>query len=254
MTRRQHLVAVGMALATGAAGSMATNLLTGRMASADAGPTTAPSAGRIVEAQQFRVVDANGKLRAVLGEHPSLGVGLFVFDEQGTPRAMIAQPPAGQGQPIVTLMDAKRRPRLAIGLQDDGAADVRFTNENGKTTSLWVGGNDSGFLGFYGANGKPRVMLGRMSSADFSPALKEASGEIRNAGLSLWDDRGPLPRVSLLCGEDGPNLSMCDRQGRPRFQLFLSALLHDDPTLSLDTADRKLVWGWSPLSGPLKGQ
>lgn len=236
MTRRQHLVSLGLALTAGTAGSIAIHLLSATATKAAAGPSTAPAGRRVIEAEEFRVVDSSGRVRAKMVSTPEDTV-FTLCDEKGSPGILIVQPL--HGQPGLVLTDAKRRPRLSIGLHTEGEPEVRFKNANGTTTSLWVGGSASGLLSFNDANEKPRVMLGTTSAADLPAGLKT----LGNSGsfLCLCDERG-LPRADLSLTEHGPGLTLSDRRYRNRVQLFLSSVLQDEPLLLLNDAAGKPIW------------
>lgn len=78
-------------------------LFSAQPASAQNNPST------VISAQEFRLVDANGKLRAILSENPILG----------------------RGTPSLVFYDSNQKARLAVGtFRTDGEPSMQLLDEN----------------------------------------------------------------------------------------------------------------------------
>ena len=75
---------------------------------------------KVVDATGFRVLDAAGHVRAVLGVIAKDGtLGLQILDKDGKERAELSVEP--DGTPGVVLRDKDASPQVSLGVASDGA-------------------------------------------------------------------------------------------------------------------------------------
>jgi hypothetical protein len=144
-------VTVFSAVLGGAIGSLSGHLFTGQQAVAQ----PASEAGKVVTAQEFRLVTPDGKMRAKLflwdGQHPMLAMtdaackaratfglseqegqpSLVLYDEECRRRAAMDLVP--DGLPQVTFRDDTDVPRAQLHLLKDGSPILRLFDPQGKT-------------------------------------------------------------------------------------------------------------------------
>jgi len=83
------------------------------------GYNTITAAKSEIKARRFVVVDAQGKLRALLGVGDDGTPELSMSDVQGKPRASLHV--AADGRPTLGMSDAQGKPRAVLGVAADGA-------------------------------------------------------------------------------------------------------------------------------------
>ena len=145
----------------------------------------ASAGGRVVDAEAFRVVDSDGKVRAVLGCTDGIPI-LVLIDAEGKQRA-------SQSMDGCLLVDSKGMPRVRLGLDPKGVmAGLTISDEVGKIrmdlsyANLGNEGTTYG-LSLKGANGKETATLdtftkgGRYTS---SFELYDANGQCRTSVCS----------------------------------------------------------------------
>ena len=112
-----------------------------------AGKTPAPE---VIRAQRFELVDAEGRLRAVLTD-----AGLVLYDEKGKSRATLSLDT--DGRPTLSLSDERGKLRAMLAL--DGSPTLMLWDEQGEvraTLSLFSGGPG---LSLCDEKGKTRALL-----------------------------------------------------------------------------------------------
>lgn len=118
--RRMRLI--GVALAAGLSAALTLGL--GRPTAPD-DPRIAPPAERVVVANRFVVLDNEGRTRAELKMNKKNQPGLWLFDENGQIRVVTCETGFGS---ILTLNDAKARPRLSLAVEPERAS-IGFLGE-----------------------------------------------------------------------------------------------------------------------------
>jgi hypothetical protein len=86
---------------------------------------------KVVRAQKFEVVDAQGRVRATLGLLPDGSPSLELTDEQGKTRAQLSL--YSDGSPYLGLQDAKLKTRAELSLDSGGRPSLALSDEQGKT-------------------------------------------------------------------------------------------------------------------------
>ncbi|MFO0896952.1 MAG: hypothetical protein U0836_05915 [Pirellulales bacterium] len=82
----------------------------------------------VVRASEFQLVDADGKLRALLLMSASGDPSLHLLDKKQCSRVVIEL--TGNGQPLVSLIDQTGRPALDLRISEHGPG-IRFCDSAG---------------------------------------------------------------------------------------------------------------------------
>ncbi|MFA5032550.1 MAG: hypothetical protein WC614_05975 [bacterium] len=153
------------------------------------------SNNKVIEAQEFRVVDRNGKSHAILGILRDGNPELVFWDENGQNRAALY---ITDGVPGLTLRDENGKQRASLCLTG-GDPRLMFYNENGVLSVHLSGMKEDPGLMLSDENGKASVILTGMNG---------------NPGLSLFDGNGKsAAMLSIMKGK--PGLSLFDKNGNP---------------------------------------
>ena len=117
-----------------------------------AAAAAAAQAPKSIEAQEFTLVDANGKSCARLGTKDG-HTALQIFGRDGRPRAEVDVDPAGA--PAVALFDNNNKLRLTVAISSEAIPTVKLYDKNEEPRAL-IGVDDEGEPGmdFYGSGGK----------------------------------------------------------------------------------------------------
>lgn len=103
-----------------------------------------PAMSSVVTAQEFRLADKNGNIRAVMNTDADGEPGLVMFDKSGTPRLQLD---SYETTPSLILMDENGKKRAYYGMSSptgDGA--LTFSGANGaEVASLQISGGASRF-------------------------------------------------------------------------------------------------------------
>ncbi|MBC8143197.1 MAG: hypothetical protein H7Y38_17360 [Armatimonadetes bacterium] len=107
---------------------------------------TAPKSvtSSVITAQEFRLSDKNGNIRAVMNTDANGEPGLVMFDRSGTPRLQLD---SYETTPSLILMDENGAQRAYYGMSSPtGDGELTFSNANGSdTASLKISGGASQF-------------------------------------------------------------------------------------------------------------
>lgn len=84
----------------------------------------------VVEAQEFRLVDLNGKLRALITSAESWNgePSITLYDDQGNGRLALE---IHDRQPRVTFYAPSGQPMVGLGVDEKGGARIVLSRENG---------------------------------------------------------------------------------------------------------------------------
>jgi len=199
--RTSWLLVAGILASSFGGGALSHWLLSGT------GTAQAQEAGRapkIVTAQQFRVVDAAGKVVAILGLSEK-DTGLHLFDDSGAMRASIRLAP--HSAPAFTQYDEKGKVRLALCLgEKDGTPRLYHHDQDEKIRMALVQTPDGGFgLSMYDAAGKTRSVVGL--------------GPDGNPLLTQQDAKGTARALLVPTAKGAWALTLSDEDGKPVAQL-----------------------------------
>lgn len=129
-----------VALVAGVTGAMLSQvLLSGvNVARAQDAPEEAGPA-KLIQAEEFRLVSAAGRVKATLGVAPDGSTVLRLLDSAGSCRAAIGV--SSGGQPRVSLFDASQTEMASLTLADGGGAVLKTCGNGGEvlTGSLPIG-------------------------------------------------------------------------------------------------------------------
>ncbi len=183
---------------------------------------------KVLCAQEFRLVDQNGKTLAAL-EMRENGPGLAILDQSGNDRAVLAV--SSDGIPALGLMDKDGKPRVRLCLDPTGLAALELRDQNGKS-NVQVGSlvaADSTVeagLTLFGQNGMPVAGL--------------TASPLGACGLALCDLAGKPHAVLGLVESGQPMLSLSDQNDNPRALLGL----HESgrPSLKLLDQTGNTIW------------
>jgi hypothetical protein len=146
------------------------------------------AAPKVVRAQKFEVVDAQGRVRATLGLLPDGSPSLELTDEQGKTRAQLSL--YSDGSPYLGLQDAKLMPHAMLGVRSDGSPYLGLQDAKLKTRaelSLDSGGRPS--LALSDEQGKTRAAMGTTSPETTHTGATEQNVEF---SLVLFDKQGKV--------------------------------------------------------------
>lgn len=84
----------------------------------------------MIEAEEFRIVDSNGKLRALITASRTWGAEPFItlFDRKGLNRLTLE---LHEDAPRVTLFAPSGQPVVGIGVHEDGGTALGLNRDNG---------------------------------------------------------------------------------------------------------------------------
>lgn len=171
MTRAQFAIVLAVVAVAGFLGGALSDRITGRPALAQEG---APKA---ITAEEFRLVDGEGKLRAVLGLREDGMVSLTFNDQSGRKRASVAAGDEGaafvvgdeegekrmavgyaEGAPVVILADTTGRDRIALTVADDIPGLV-LKDEAGTERAGMMFADGVPFVSLFDGEGRTRAVL-----------------------------------------------------------------------------------------------
>jgi hypothetical protein len=175
---------------------------------------------KVIAAEQFRVVDTSGRVRARLKE-----TGVDVLYEDGTQGAVLA---LDEGVPSVALLDRNGTKRAALNLGIDSSPLLSLRDSHGKGgASLRQTG-----LALFDMNGMSRASLGLDAGSTPEFLFRDSESQagavlVLNEGapqLHLLDKRG-IARAGLYLDVDfAPVLDLFDASGRTRAALGSTSL------------------------------
>jgi len=150
---------------------------------------------RTVEANEFVLRDADGRIRGWLGVRDD-NPGLSLYGANGKPQVWLSAQPGG---PLFSLYDIQERQRIMITAPEETPV-IGFYDKNGKGRGALGMSGDTPSLLLVHSEGKMRVLL-------------DAARE--NPGLALYDDDGK-ERLALLVDSVGSRLTLLDSSEKKR--------------------------------------
>ncbi len=146
MNKKQYLSLLLATLISGLVGGAGFSwLFSGQQASAQNNSST------VISAQEFRLVDANGKLRAILSENPMLASGtpsLVFYDTNQKARLSVGTFRAAGSEPTINLMDENEMAIISL-TRNQGTTSLMLKSisskpleggsiERSATAALWL--------------------------------------------------------------------------------------------------------------------
>jgi hypothetical protein len=179
------------------------------------------SGSKVVEAEQFAILDAGGKVRAALGVAPDGAPNLTFFDDAGWPRVRLGLTRSGSG-PRLALLDTNGANRVEIALSaDDGPEGAGLTVRDRKGTRradviVWADGQ-AGFS-VTDAGGKVRALL--VVGTDGSPELTLADRHENIRTQVSATPAGPAVRLYGANRTERARLAVAEVAGEPHVALY----------------------------------
>jgi len=197
MLRKQiWLISIASILGGFIGGLLFSFLFAGESASAK----EALSNPQIVSANEFRLIDDVGAVRAALGF-------------------------GGTNAPSLTLFDTKQTPRIRLTLAEDNETPaIGLIDKNGRPRLVMVSG-DSGQVGLslLGEDGQVRVTISR---------------ENDDTSILTFSNAGAKYRIKFLASKGGSGLFFIDKSGNPT--AILSAVDSEDSSISLRSKEGRV--------------
>jgi hypothetical protein len=180
------------------------------------------TAKRTVEAEEFVLRDASGRIRGTWSTMEGAGASFGLRDESGKLRVMLTASPAG---PSLVLADTNEKMRVGMAILDsthEPGISLMGTHQE-ERASVYLAEGDQPSMSFRDANGKVRseFVLGdkgpqyRLADANDQSRLTLGVSD-KGPGFSLLDSTGK-PQALFLGTQDGPWLALYDPQGRQVF-------------------------------------
>jgi len=187
-------------------------------------------------AREFRLVDAEGRLRATLGFGETGGPGITFFDRTGQPRAMLmlhdgqVLGPGDDGvASMLWLSGANAEPAVRIGAGSNARMLEINDFQGNPRIGLKVGQHGAAFLTrtslrFLDSTGKERLILGTVPMSVARPAdRQQARGDqlvMKSSPLlGLFDADGNVRAQVKVWGDGEPSLDLWDAEGAALFSL-----------------------------------
>lgn len=208
---RKSLVVVGMVAAGLVGGLVARWLPAGPAPQAAEGAAAGAAAAKVLRAESFVLVDADGKEIGTLGSTAE-GTALLIKGKDGKVRAGLGVTPRGYGG--LTIGDADGRPRVTVGCSSSRASVLLFNAEGQEGMTMGVGPVVAGHpeqadIAILGPNGRIRLALG-------------VGQDGKACGWDLLDEDGK-PRLGATVSADGPALALKDPDGHVVWQAWQQA-------------------------------
>ena len=96
----------------------------------------APTAGNVVRAERFELVDSAGKVMAVLGLQTRLTQSVRIMDAEGNvvvvPEGAVVMSGRGTPLPYLALMDGAGRTRIEVTFDRAGEPVIRMMGKDGR--------------------------------------------------------------------------------------------------------------------------
>lgn len=197
MLRERGWLVVLVVLASVVGGAVSNLLLTARLGAQGAD---------VVTASQVNIVDAAGRLRAVLAAEDERGLASLAFyGPDGVPRGVLGAEP--DGTPVLLFNNPAGIGRLAASVRNDEAV-VTVGDEAARSVLIaWLGGTPVVGLS---ERGRTRLQMGLGGSGEPQLSLLNGTGQ-RGVGLVVGADDAPL--MSFYDGTGAQRLTMGTVQG-----------------------------------------
>jgi hypothetical protein len=159
--------------------------------------------GRILEAEQFDLKDANGNTRAKLSVDPVFGVGLLLLDGRGNVRVELDE--GENNTPQLVFRSRGGKPQVVLDIRSPGVPGLHMFDADGAERASFG-------LSATSPDGTPGLRL-----TDIDGRATVSIMAMRNLPvltLKGTGREGPLD-LSLHLKPDGPGLWLYDMNGKP---------------------------------------
>jgi len=225
MSKRQFRILMVLTVVSGLVGGGLSDWLFRGLPARAAQATTPP---KVIEAQEFRLVDEEGSLLAFLGADEGLPILCFAGAENN-PQVLIGV--VEEGAPGVALADAEGQLRTVLGFDEaTGETGLVLYDEAEHVRASFILGLDGNpELSILDIEEEPRALL----------TLAAGPDEGVYPVLSLWDNKGQMRAgLGLFEGQD-PAMSFYDALGE--YRLGLKLLDNGRPNIGLITPGQGMI-------------
>ena len=171
MNRKQFATMLAVVAVAGLMGGALSDLLRGEAVFAQT------EAAKVVKAEEFCLVDAEGDARALLHLFPNRTVGLALTHNDLLPRILMAVLP--DGRPMLKLVDAEQNSRVLIVAMPDASYGLTLLDQNGKYRALLgVGADGNPGLQMKDDEQRDRILIGIMPSGSPTLRLLDETGKV----------------------------------------------------------------------------
>ncbi len=225
MSKAQFRILMLLTVVSGLVGGALSDLLFRGLPARAAQTTTAP---KVIEAQEFRLVDEAGNNRAALAFNVVGNPALFMYDAEGELRLqLLVSEDEGAGVALYDGTGQEHVQLIGLGIEDGQPALCLWDAAQKQRATIGLDGDEQPFLELSGVFGAEKAMVtlgfdehGR-SLLNLHDACKTGAQLSSAPGLWLLDDTGK-PQVGLnTAGGHGGALSLADAGGRPRASLMV---------------------------------
>ena len=198
---------------------------------------------KIIEAEEFRLIDKNGKSRAVFGQSKAGNPSLIFFDKDNNNRVKIEV--GDDGAAVVSVLDKDSKSSIGLVVIPSEILSLILSDKDGKGRGLFSLYNETPLVQFNDKKGQQRIVLGLTDSmgSGSSLALSGEDGTARSlytgTGLVILDKKGK--RRADLGVSDSNEVSILrlyDKDAKKR--VVLGAL--EEPHLILLDKKEGVIW------------
>jgi hypothetical protein len=226
-------------------GAVASRLAPGTVVCAQ--PPSAPE--KVIRAEQFEVLDKDGKVRATLTAQDDKGPTLRLFDTDGEDRVVLSLNPTAEA--LLAFRDKGQKARLSLTLLKEGPR-VDLWDPDGKNirTALRTAADGAPLLELYDPHMRRRAVFGLDAGDQPGLSLEDTAGKARltlgleHEGLAVlrFLSQEQVARIGLSLGAGGgpASLSFLDPGGKIRAMLALG--LEGGPVLTFLDEDGQSIW------------
>jgi len=170
---------------------------------------------KVIEAQEFRVVDSGGATRATLGVFEDVPI-FALLDQRGEARIMAG---LDEDEPRLNFLDQNQNPRVQIGLLDNEPT-IDLVDERGTSrAAITLSDNEASFY-VSDQEGEPRIMLGNVSVLSMKIAPAPTLIIYDEDGNVAWEAPAESPQKVVTAEK----FEVVDQNGTTRAELGVSGL------------------------------
>ena len=201
---------------------------------------------KVIEVEEFRLIDKNGKSRAVFGQSKDGNPSLIFFDKDNNSRVKIAV--GDDGGSVVDVLDKDGKSSIGLVVLPSGFLTLILSDKDGKGRGFFSLYDETPLVQFNDKNGRQRIVLGLKdnvesgSSLAFSGEDGTARSLYTDTGLLILDKKGKR-RAGLGLGvsaseEVVSRLVLYDKNAHER--VVIGAL--EEPQLILLDKKEEVIW------------
>ncbi|MBV6506222.1 MAG: hypothetical protein ILNGONEN_01794 [Syntrophorhabdaceae bacterium] len=208
-----------------------------------------PKEVKVITAQEFRLIDENGALRARLGIDKDGSPSLQFINKKG--KSPITLGLLQDKSPCLWFYDENDRPYVKLRLVNDNMPNLEFLDKNGyERIALSVDNIDgSPSLDFKDTNFRDRLRIRLYEGKPIVQLTDKNGKELIEVGV--YEDEGEYPTLGFrdkngklranICLDDGkPIIDFRDRNGNGRLMITLED--NEESSIYLMDKDMNIIW------------